>query len=207
LTYTIRFQNTGNADAINIFLLDTLSSDLEINSLKILGKSHEPMITEFLPGNILKFRFDNINLPDSMSNEAQSHGYVVFEISPKENLPIGTVISNSAAIYFDFNPPIITNTVISTYTDSIPDCLTTSIPTLYNTDKLLIFPNPGSNFLRIKGEFTPNSYAEILSIDGRIILKEKIKDNQLEIDALTKGVYFLRIHDQDKIYTQKFIKN
>ena len=35
---------------------------------------------------------------------------VVFEISPHENLPVQTEINNTARIYFDNNPPIITNT-------------------------------------------------------------------------------------------------
>src|SRR3990172_7240671 len=68
LTYSIHFQNTGNADAIDIYVLDTLDSDLNFNSVRVIGNSH-PLITEVLPGNVLKFRFDNIHLADSSSNE------------------------------------------------------------------------------------------------------------------------------------------
>ncbi|MEM6805907.1 MAG: hypothetical protein AAF696_31210, partial [Bacteroidota bacterium] len=53
LTYTVRFQNTGTADAINIFILDTLNTHFEIDSLIIVGQSHEPMITEILENNVL----------------------------------------------------------------------------------------------------------------------------------------------------------
>lgn len=120
LSYTIRFQNTGNADAINIFILDTLDLNLDLNSLKVIGQSHESLVTELIGDRTLKFRFDNIHLPDSTTNEAQSHGYVVFEVSPLPNRIDGTELKNRAGIYFDFNEPIITNTVLHTLVDVIP---------------------------------------------------------------------------------------
>lgn len=120
LTYTLRFQNTGNADAINIYLIDSLDTNLDLKSVKIVGKSHKPMITEVLPGNVLKFRFNNIHLPDSTSNEAASHGYVIFEVRPRPDLPAGTIIENQVGIYFDFNEPVLTNTVVNTVVDTLP---------------------------------------------------------------------------------------
>ncbi|MDW3651333.1 MAG: T9SS type A sorting domain-containing protein [Bacteroidia bacterium] len=120
LTYTVRFQNTGNADAINIFILDTLDQDFDINSLKVVGQSHKPMITEILADRVLKFRFDNIHLPDSTTDEKNSHGYVMFEVAPLAGLPVGTELTNTAGIYFDFNEPVITNTVFNTITDVLP---------------------------------------------------------------------------------------
>jgi len=120
LTYTVRFQNTGNADAINIFILDTLDVDFDINSLKVVGQSHKPMITEILADRVLKFRFDNIHLPDSTTDEKNSHGYVMFEVAPLAGLPVGTELTNSVGIYFDFNEPVITNTVLNTITDVLP---------------------------------------------------------------------------------------
>jgi len=120
LTYTLRFQNTGNASAIDIFLLDTLSDQLDLASVRVVGQSHEPMVTEVLPDRVLKFRFDNIYLPDSTTDEPKSNGYVMFEASPVSNLPINTEIRNSGSIYFDFNKPVKTNTVLNTIIDVVP---------------------------------------------------------------------------------------
>ena len=120
LTYTLRFQNTGNASAIDIFLLDTLDVNLDLNTVRVLGQSHEPMITELLPGRVLKFRFDNIYLPDSITDEKNSHGYVIFEVAPHTALAVGTELRNRTGIYFDFNDPVITNTVSNTITDVLP---------------------------------------------------------------------------------------
>ncbi|MEM6805202.1 MAG: T9SS type A sorting domain-containing protein, partial [Bacteroidota bacterium] len=125
LTYKIRFQNTGNAEALNIFILDTLDTDLDLNTLRITAQSHDPMFTEILDDRVLRFRFDNINLPDSTTDEPNSHGYVIYEISPQRNLPDGSEIRNRAGIYFDFNEPIITNTVLNTLVDTLPELNTT----------------------------------------------------------------------------------
>lgn len=120
LTYTIRFQNTGTAEAHNIYILDTLNNRLDKNTVRVIAASHT-MHTEYLEGNVLRFAFDNIYLPDSTTNESESHGYVIYEISTKPSASNGSVIENGAAIYFDFNDPVITNTVSNTLTDEVPE--------------------------------------------------------------------------------------
>lgn len=116
LTYTIRFQNTGNSEAINIYLLDTLDLDLDPQSVNVISHS-DPVIAEIIDDRILKFRFDNIYLPDSLSDPMGSKGYIVYQVTPKVSAPLGAEIYNNAGIYFDFNPPIITNTVMNTLSD------------------------------------------------------------------------------------------
>ncbi|TNE55253.1 MAG: T9SS type A sorting domain-containing protein [Bacteroidetes bacterium] len=120
LTYTIRFQNTGNASAIDIFILDSLSPHLDLATLRIVNQSH-PMVTELFDNRVLKFDFKDINLPDSTSNEKASKGFVTFEISPYPNLLERTVIENKVGIYFDFNPPVITNTTFNTLVSVLPE--------------------------------------------------------------------------------------
>ncbi|MBK7966797.1 MAG: hypothetical protein IPK10_17105 [Bacteroidetes bacterium] len=108
LTYTIRFQNTGNAPAQHIYVLDTLDQNIDESSFQLLAYSHEPQMQ--IVGKRVRFNFPNINLPDSVNNEPMSHGYVQYRVRRNESLPIGTQIQNTAYIYFDFNPPIQTNT-------------------------------------------------------------------------------------------------
>jgi len=120
LTYTIRFQNTGTYLAENIYLIDSLPSALNLNSIRVTGQSHEQILTEIFPGNVLKFRFDDILLPDSATNETASHGYVSFDVLPVNGVDDGTEISNKAGIYFDFNDPVYTNTVSNTLIAEIP---------------------------------------------------------------------------------------
>ena len=54
-------------------------------------------------------------MPDSTTNEPESHGYIKFKINPQEDLTLGTQVENFADIFFDFNDPIRTNTTLTTF--------------------------------------------------------------------------------------------
>jgi hypothetical protein len=122
-TYTIHFQNTGTAAAINIQLRDTLDSQLDEASFEVLSHSHSNVIS--LSNNLLTVDFPNIYLPDSTTNEPGSKGFIQYRIKPKTRLTSAATVTNTAAIYFDFNAAIVTNTVVSSVV-----CDTPSIPTL-----------------------------------------------------------------------------
>ncbi len=111
LTYTVNFQNTGNASADHIYIIDTISNLLDIESFELLASSHTMQLQ--ITNNIVRFNFANINLPDSNSNEPASHGYVQYRIKLKNSVIIGDSIKNTAFIFFDFNPAIVTNTTVS----------------------------------------------------------------------------------------------
>jgi PKD repeat protein len=114
MQYTVRFQNTGNDTAFYVVIRDTIDTrTLDIFSFQSRLSSH-PYQLSMDHDSILVFRFNNINLPDSATNPLGSQGFVSFELSHNGTLPIGTRIENRAAIYFDFNDPIITNTVLNT---------------------------------------------------------------------------------------------
>ncbi|MBL0342526.1 MAG: hypothetical protein IPP71_17465 [Bacteroidetes bacterium] len=92
---------------MNIY--DQLDVDLDLNSLIVTGSSH-PVTSWNVDGNrMLHFSFANINLPDSGTNEPASHGFIRYKIRPLTFLTIGNTITNEAAIYFDNNLPVITN--------------------------------------------------------------------------------------------------
>ena len=111
LVYTIRFQNTGNAEAYDVVIRDTLDENLDPTTFKVISSSHEEVLsTSLAEGKYLEFNFHNIFLPDSTTNFEGSQGYVAYRIKTLEGIPEETVINNSAGIYFDFNDPILTNT-------------------------------------------------------------------------------------------------
>ena len=113
LTYKIRFQNVGTFKASFVEIVDTLSDHLDLSTLKIGAMSHAgtASITE---AGVITWRFDKIELPDSITDEPGSHGYVYFQILPKTGGSFGTKIENTAYIQFDYNPFIQTNTVLNT---------------------------------------------------------------------------------------------
>lgn len=118
LNYTIRFQNTGSDTAFFVAIRDTIATDkLDISTLKMADASH-PYTLRIHDNNALEFRFDHIRLPDSLSDPEGSQGFVSFTIDRLPNLPAYAKIENKASIYFDFNAPVVTNTVLRTlYTD------------------------------------------------------------------------------------------
>lgn len=116
LTYTVRFQNTGTDTAFFVVIRDTLDPNVKISSYRREMESH-PYHLRIEKDSILVFDFNRILLPDSATNLAGSQGFVQFSFLVKDNIPTGTQIRNRAAIYFDFNEPIITNEVLNTFAD------------------------------------------------------------------------------------------
>lgn len=118
--YTIRFQNTGNYPAEFVRIIDTLGPGLDPAGFRFLASSHP--CTWTLSGNgVVEFFFKDINLPDSVSNEPESHGFVTFTVRLKSSLQLGDMAENFADIYFDFNPPIRTNTAGTQIVYFLPD--------------------------------------------------------------------------------------
>ena len=113
LQYMIRFQNTGTAPAYTVIIRDTLDTDLDIASVTPGVASHPYTFTMY-GQRVLQWTFNNIMLPDSFSNEEQSHGFITYTVNQMADLSDGTTITNSAAIYFDSNEPVITNTTLHT---------------------------------------------------------------------------------------------
>jgi uncharacterized repeat protein (TIGR01451 family) len=114
LEYTIRFQNIGTDTAFTVILRDTLPGNfLQLPTLQMVASSHNSF-WELRPGGMLYVKFASIGLPHAAVNAAGSMGFVRFRVRPQPTLAVGTVIPNRAAIYFDFNAPITTNTVGTT---------------------------------------------------------------------------------------------
>ncbi|MBK5284123.1 MAG: T9SS type A sorting domain-containing protein, partial [Bacteroidia bacterium] len=111
--YTIQFQNTGNDTALNVEVIDTLDSDLDVTTF-VQGASSHTYTVDITGQGVIHFYFNNILLPDSNIDEPHSHGFVSFQIHSKANRTHGTVINNTSNIVFDFNPPVATNTTQNT---------------------------------------------------------------------------------------------
>lgn len=96
LQYTIDFENTGNDTAFNIYVMDTLSDNVDISSMRLLTASAAMFVSKSKDGyghNILKFDFPDINLLDS-SHHNECTGLVMFTINTRPGLPDGTTIFN-----------------------------------------------------------------------------------------------------------------
>jgi uncharacterized repeat protein (TIGR01451 family) len=201
LTYLIRFQNTGNDTAYNVKIRDMIPSELNPASI-VPGAASHNYNWLVLNGELI-IDFFMINLPDSFTNEPNSHGFVKFKIQQLAgNLP-GTVITNQAGIYFDANPPVITNQTFNT----IP--LATGISNQAND--VVFMPNPVNNQLQLVLPFETlgNTSIQIFDVMGKNIHTQSIsnKVESIECNAFSKGMYMARIMHDGVVYTQfKFVK-
>jgi uncharacterized repeat protein (TIGR01451 family) len=116
IEYTVRFQNTGNDTANTVNIIDQLDTNLVWNTLTPLASSHTLQLDVDQNGEVT-FKFENILLPDSGADFLGSQGFVKYKINLKTGLALGTSILNTANIYFDQNPAVITNTKINTIYD------------------------------------------------------------------------------------------
>ncbi|MEZ4894000.1 MAG: hypothetical protein R2778_13415 [Saprospiraceae bacterium] len=107
LDYLIRFQNTGTDTAFTVVVTDTIQEGLNLMSLQTVESSHQFNFS-FLPGRVCQWKFRNILLPDSHTNEVASHGYLRFQIETNPAL-VPDPILNDADIFFDSNSPVRTN--------------------------------------------------------------------------------------------------
>ncbi len=114
LDYVVRFQNTGNAFAETVLIRDTIADELDLNSFALVANSHSVMTTIDPVTREVQFLFENIMLPDSGFSEPESHGLISYVIKPLEGLAAETQFTNTAYIYFDANPAIITNSTWNT---------------------------------------------------------------------------------------------
>jgi len=205
LDYTIHFQNTGTAIAYNVSIIDTLDSDIIPNSLVITCTSHN-VSPEWLAPGIVRFDFNNINLPDSTSSSLGSRGAISFTIKLHSGLPAGTQIKNKANIYFDSNSPVPTNTTTNTLFNflGVDDLKSTA-------GSLKVYPNPsnGKFTLELNGMSNQTESLEIYNMFGEKVYSTsglRLQSSYaLDLSSYSKGVYFVRINDGKKNYTDKIV--
>lgn len=196
ISYHIRFQNTGTDTAFNIVVLDTLSELLDVATFVPLVSSH-PYELEVVDSNILKYSFNNIMLPDSNINEAGSHGFFKFKIQQQPDVALGSVIENSAAIYFDFNEPIITNTYFHTIGIDFLEFRLISPTNNYSPINLSVSPNPMGASAIIKVDNKDNSVGvfQLFDLQGKQVATYQFSGNEFRLERgdLPSGMYLFEV--------------
>ena len=187
LYYTIRFENTGNASAINVRVNDVLNSMLDENTIKVESASHAYVLDRV--GSNLTWKFDNIMLPVSVANTTTGKGYITFKVKPKAGYAVGDIIPNTASIYFDFNPAIVTNTFTTEFVAALES-------ESFNADEFAVYPNPTSSILNIQSKFnTTISEVNVYDLLGKQLLNKEMAVSTTEIDMTnySPGLYLLEV--------------
>jgi len=164
------------------------------------GASSHSYDFTILGDNVLKFNFDNIALPDSNINEVASHGYVKFRVSQYPDVALETVIENNAAIYFDFNEPIITNVVFHTIGRDFMEILDATSETSIATTSIKVFPNPFEEeaTVEIDGLDVQNGLFKVYDLQGRLLQTFDFSGNKFTVqrEQLSSGMYFYQLESK-----------
>jgi hypothetical protein len=141
---------------------------------------------------------------DSFHNEPQSHGFIKFHIKQKPNLAIGSTIYNKAAIFFDFNAPVITNrTQLTIGKAFIVSSVSDEASKLRM--RIISYPNPTIDraileILEGDGDASNRTF-QLLDATGRLLRQGKFDGNRYEFerDGLNSGFYIFRVTQQGQI--------
>ena len=206
LEYTINFVNTGNDTAFNIYVMDTLSPNVNPHSLKIVMASAAMNIEMINDGvnNIVKFDLPNINLLDS-SHHSQCSGAVIFDINTKQGLADGATIFNHAGIFFDYNPVVMTDIVENIMGCPSPLIISNNLPI---SNKVFVFPNPVTDELTITMDQGAYTSFTITNSIGQQMIQQLLSFVQTKVNVkmLPAGLYYITFRGGNGINVQKFVK-
>jgi hypothetical protein len=200
--YTIRFQNLGTADAIDVRIEDVLNAKIDETSVLMVSSSHNYTMKRI--NNILVWDFKNIYLSPSIINDAGSKGYVQFKVKLKPGFQAGDIIPNNASIYFDSNPAIVTATFNSKFT--VPLGITT-----FDDNSLVLYPNPASNLIQIELINTNEQINRIVIYDMlgkavKTIVVTTTSSVSVDVSDVSKGMYLIEIISENNLkITKKLI--
>lgn len=196
IDYLVQFQNVGTDTAFRVVIRDTLSPWLDLETLRMGAASHD-YNWKIANNNTLKIVFDPIALPDSSVNEAASNGFVKFSIKLKDNTPIGATINNQAGIYFDFNAPVITNTVSHTVGIEWLTSATDEPAAAAERPGLSIYPNPMGETAQISwSEGVASGELRLFDLNGRRRWRRQNADLPFTFDnpGLPQGYYIMVLY-------------
>ena len=187
--YTIRFQNNGTANAIDVKIEDLLNAKIDETSVMMVSSSHNYTMKRI--GNQLVWDFKNIFLTPASVNDNSSKGYIQFKVKLKPGFQAGDIIPNSASIFFDSNPAIITavfNTKFTTPLDIAGN----------DGSSLLIYPNPAKSTVHIglrnsTEMITTITIYDIMGKSVKLISNISSDQSTVDISHLSKGIYMVEI--------------
>ena len=196
IKYTIRFQNEGTYKAFDITVIDTLDSNLDPATFELLASSHR-VETTISEAGVVNFIFPNIDLPPKDEDDLGSQGFVSFTVKPYSDTENFVKIHNTASIYFDFNPPIVTNTTEWNVVDNL-----SLVGTHEVVNRVQVYPNPSDGFFKIN--LAEESLYRIMDVSGKLVDQGNFTFglNTIEINV-NPGVYMLQVNGTSGVLETK----
>jgi hypothetical protein len=148
------------------------------------------------PHGAVAFHFNPLSLTPEAVDELNSHGFIKYGVKCRNDVQGGDQIDNTAFIYFDFNPAIVTNTVSVTVTD--PDVVNGVAPVIFS-DALTVYPNPVQADGQVTVASNQNGVLEIVDLTGRRVRVVNVNMPLITLDlsGLTSGTYMMLMRTND----------
>lgn len=213
------FHNTtiaGFTDWWKLYQDEMLISRPALNTRLIpVGMIISKILRDVIPNQI---SFDDLYEDSAPHGKASVYflaGMITYMATYQQNIPSTYVPSNSVNTFIINNLSTIKNFVWSELNAfNLPNgesrvfYLTANIndPSL-NNDIFTLYPNPTNNSFKIDTNFNDAFSIEIFDVTGRLYKKlENIKTNDnVNVIGLSKGVYYVNLHYNDKVIIKKLI--
>ncbi|MFN8300923.1 MAG: hypothetical protein U0U46_00420 [Saprospiraceae bacterium] len=211
ITYFIRFQNTGDDTSKQVIVRDTLDPRLDPSTFTMVASSHEYNLLRDGNGEVVRWYFNDIYLPDSASNNPESLGFVLFTVQPKTFLAPGQVISNHAVISMEQEPVVVTNDAYVW----IDDGAVTDEP--FPKSDFRVVPNPNygqfdvrhidaNQQINVPG---PDAIWWITDIHGKTVWNGSVEqasgaDAAVMLERPSPGLYLLWVKEGSRLDVEQF---
>lgn len=203
IKYDVGFQNTGSDTAFTVVVKNKIDTSVfDLSTIKMLGATHK-YIMGINPDGTVTWTFNNIYLPDSTVDEHGSHGQLQITIQLKDGLVAGTELKDSANIYFDFNPPVTTNTAFNKLIEQGSSVAEKNGKAI----NLMVYPNPSNDMANISVTTNGlNSQLTISVVDmtGKIILApitlnhiDQSTNIPFSTEMLSNGMYLVKVSGEN----------
>jgi hypothetical protein len=197
INYFIRFQNKTGFTVSNVSVIDTLDTNLPLTDIRI-GSSSHPFQFSVL-GNVLRWDFSNIVLPDSSNDPTLSQGYLYFSAGVRQGLRYGDSIENTAYVQFNGGIPNATNSVV------VKMVANNVIPTTEDRTNF-VFTHSGSSY-SLENRSNEIREFEIYDLSGRIIQTFQIFPGNTFNFQLSSSNNLYLLRSLDGSFMQKLITN
>lgn len=211
ITYFIRFQNIGSDTSEQVVVRDTLDARLDPASFTMMAASHDYDLLRDGDGEVVRWYFNHIALPDSATDKPGSLGFILFTVQPKPFLAPGQVIPNHATITLENSPAIKTNDAFVW----IDDGATAEEP--ISIRDLRVVPNPNYGEFEVRHvdanqiSTPPAADAEwwITDIHGKNVSDGSVADassagHAVMLEKPSPGLYLLWIKESGRLQVAQF---
>jgi len=209
LQYMIHFQNTGSTTAQNAVITDTLDNNLDWTTFRPIYTSAPCEFAQSNNGKVVKFTFNNIELPASNGNAFLGSCIILYSIKLKPGLIYGDQIRNTSSVYLDNHTPVRTNTTLNTIGWPLDVAKTT-----YTDDFVTVYPNPANDVVNViikSATGTGEATMTISDIAGHMLMNRSVRltsQSQFiahDVSSLKNGVYLVSLVADGKAQTKKLL--